>query len=260
MTFNSAEIVEKFNKYFKLRYSPVAFFYTNEPPSKVYKPRPKKFDAQPCIIQMLNGVLKRNRMLVLGKESSRLCLGGLSYLGFKKRPKIFENFLSTGIPSQEPGKMVLEGERYKKEPELVREYYERMLIRKAPAKYAVFMPLNRMDLNKMKPDLVIFFVNMDQLGGMVQLFNYDIFEGSKLGVSSACGTIITEPFAEIGRKPVPRAIIGMLSDILARNQVPPEIATFSVPFERLLQILPLMEETFLNLKAWQKIQKRINSD
>jgi len=259
LKFNSNEIIEKFQKFFKLTYPPIAFLYTNEPPLKVYKPRPKNFDAQPCIMQMLNGVLKRNRMLVLGKESTRLCLGGLSYLGFKKRPKIFENFLSEGIPSQEPGKMILEGERYKKTPELVREYYKELPIIKSPAKYAVFLPLNKVNLNKIKPDLVIFYVNMDQLGGLIQLFNYDTVEGVKIGLSSACGTIITEPMAEIGRKPVPRAIIGILSDILARKQVSPEITTFTVPFERLLEVLPLMDKTFLNLSAWQRILKRIIS-
>jgi len=59
-------------------------------------------------------------------------------------------------------------------------------------------------------------------------------------------------------KPVPRAVVGLLSDMLSRNYVGPDIATFTVCYDRLLQIFPLMAESFLNFKAWQRILKRID--
>ncbi|MBD3227667.1 MAG: hypothetical protein GF329_05720 [Candidatus Lokiarchaeota archaeon] len=88
-------------------------------------------------------------------------------------------------------------------------------------------------------------------------FNYDTNDGVILGNTSACGSIITEPMAEINHEPNPRAVIGLLSDMLARSHFPADLATFTVPFNRLLQILPLMDESFLSLESWQKILKLI---
>jgi hypothetical protein len=58
-------------------------------------------------------------------------------------------------------------------------------------------------------------------------------------------------------RPKPRAVIGLLSDMLARRLFPANLATISVPYKRILQILPIMDDSFLSLKAWQRILKRI---
>ncbi len=256
MSLNSEQIVEKFTRYFNLKESPIAFFYTDDPPQPPFKPHPKNKDMNPCIIQFLNGV-RRGRTLVIGKESRRVCMGGMAYLGFKKMISGIEYFLSTGIPGNNPDEMFLEGERFKKTPEVARDFYKNVPFQKHPKKYAVFMPLRKMDLKQYTPDLVIFFVKMDQLGGLVQLFNYDTNNGITIGLSSACGSIVTEPLAEIDRKPVSRAVIGLLSDMLSRKHVGPDIASFTVTFNRLIQVFQDMDESFLKLDAWQTILKRI---
>ncbi|MHA1231628.1 MAG: DUF169 domain-containing protein [Candidatus Helarchaeota archaeon] len=253
---NTSEIVDKFNKYFRLRDPPIAFFYTENPPKEIYKPHPRNKNAHPCIIQFLNSV-RRGRTMVFSKKSRGLCVGGQGYLGFRKMIKGLEYFLSTGIPGNKKGEMLLEGERFKQNPKIAKEFYESIPFQKHEDDFAVFMPLENVDLNKYKPDLVIFLVNMDQLGGFIQLFNYDTNNGIKLGLTSACGSIITEPMAEIGRKPVARATIGLLSDMLARRLVPRDLASFTVPFDRLLQVYSIMDESFLPLNAWQRILKRI---
>jgi len=257
MSIRINEVIKKFKKYFKLREPPIGFYYTKEPPQEVYKPHPRNKEAIPCIIQFLNSV-RRGRTIVLSRKSYRLCPGGQGYLGLRKMLKGLEYYLSTGIPSNEPNKMILEGERFKISPELARRFYEDLPLQDHSRDYAVFMPLKDFETKKIKPDLVIFLLNMDQLGGFVQLFNYDTNEGIKIGLTSACGTIVTEPMAEIGRKPVPRGVIGLLSDMLARRLVPPDIASFTVPFGRLLQIYSLMDDCFLGKEAWQKILSRID--
>jgi len=256
LEINTNVIHEKFKKFFRLKEAPIAFFYTDDPPQKAFNPHPKNKSTITCIIQLLNGV-RRGQTLVFGKESSRLCPGGLAYLGFKRMIRGIEYYLSTGIPGNQPGTLLLEGEKFKISPEVAKGLYERVPFQKHPAKYAVFMPLGTVNLDKYKPALIIFFVNMDQLGGLIQLFNYDTNEGIKLGLSSACGTIITEPMAEIGRTPVSRAVVGLLSDMLSRGHIPPGLTCFTVSYDRLLQILPLMDKSFLILAAWQKILRRI---
>ncbi len=255
MTFYNVRMVEKFKDFFNLKESPIAFFYTDDPPQEVYKPKAKDLKHLPCIIQLLNGV-RRGRTLVLGKDSRNLCPGGLAYLGFRKIMSGIEYYLSIGI-SDNDGKIVLEGEKFKKNPELAKGLYENIPFRKSPAKFAVFTPLNKLNDETNKRLLVIFYVNMDQLAGLMQLVNYDLKEkGATLGMGSSCSTIITEPFAELDKKS-PRAFVGMLTDVLSRSHVGTNEATFTIGYDRLMQLYKNIEGSFLELDAWKKIRDRI---
>lgn len=257
MALDNCELVEKLKSVFKLKESPIAFFYTNNPPQDAYNPkRIKNIENIPCIIQFLNGV-RSGRTLVLGKKSRNLCPGGLAYLGFKKIIKGLENFLSTGFPSSKEGDNFLEGERIKKTPKLAKTFLENIPFKKSPADFAVFMPLDQVNPEIYKPILVIFFVKMDQLAGLIQLANYDKINGNVLGVGSCCSTIITEPINEIGSDAVPRAVIGMLTDIIARRHIKSEEATFTIGYDRLIQLYKNIDESFLRLEAWKTISKRI---
>ncbi len=255
LSINNKEIVEKFKSVFKLKDLPIAFFYTDNPPQDVYKPKAKSIENLPCIIQFLNGV-RKGRTLVLGKESRNLCPGGLAYLGFKKIFPGLEYFLSTGIRDKE-GNLVIEGERFKKTPEIARELYGNIPYRKSPAKYAVFMPLDKVNNEIYKPSLVIFFVNMDQLSGLIQLTHYDLTNNrTVIGYGSGCSSIVTEPLDELEKSETPRAVVGMLTDILSRGHIKRDEATFTVGYKRLLQLYENIEGSFIELEAWKKIQNR----
>ncbi|MFX1450742.1 MAG: DUF169 domain-containing protein [Promethearchaeota archaeon] len=252
---NNKEIVEKFTSFFKLKDDPIAFFYTDNPPQEVYKPKAKSIDYLPCIIQLLNGV-RRGKTLVLSKQSRNLCPGGLAYLGFQRIFTGLEYFLSTGIRDKE-GNLVREGERFKKTPEIAGNFYDRIPFKKHPAKYAVFMPLKEVNPEVYKPLLVIFFINMDQLAGLLQLAHYDLTDNRTIvGFGSGCSSIITEPLAELERDKTPRAVVGMLTDILARGHIKRDEATFTIGYNRLLELYNNIEGSFLELKAWKKIQNR----
>jgi hypothetical protein len=81
-----------------------------------------------------------------GKEDIG-CAGGKRYAGFSEslRPN-FEYFLSCGIP----GKM--EGERYKKSPELVRKFMVKAPRLNAPKKYILFKRWDQLEA-KEEPDV-----------------------------------------------------------------------------------------------------------
>lgn len=111
------ELVEKLTAVFKLRYPPIAFFYTDNPPHEIYEPKKKSIQNWPCIIQLLNGV-KSGRPLVLGKKSRNLCPGGLTYLGFQKPSEVTAKFLSVDLFDKE-GNKIMEGERFVKTPEFM---------------------------------------------------------------------------------------------------------------------------------------------
>jgi len=252
---NNIELVEKFKSVFKLKEAPIAFFYTNNPPQEVYKPKTKSLKHVPCIIQLLNGV-RRGRILVLGKKSRHLCPGGLAYLGFRRLIPGLEYYISTGIKGSN-GEIIMEGEKFFKTPEFGKALYDKIPFKKSPADYAVFMPLDKVS-SEYKPQLVIFYIKMDQLAGLIQLANYDVIENrTALGIGSSCSTIITEPLAELDKEGIPRAIVGMLTDLLSRSHIKSDEASFTVGYERLIQLYENMEGSFLELKSWKKIQSRI---
>jgi uncharacterized protein (DUF169 family) len=95
------------------------------------------------------------------------CFGGKRYLGFSEevRPD-FDYFLSCGIPGK------VEGERYKKTPELVAQSVKLAPRFKAPAKFIVFKRWDSLEKQD-EPDVVIFFATPDVISGLFTLARYD---------------------------------------------------------------------------------------
>ena len=179
------------------------------------------------------------------------CAGALRYLGFAEsiRPD-FEYFLSCGIP----GKM--EGERYKKSPEIVTNIMKMLPVITAPGRYIVFKRWDKL-VAEDDPAVVIFLVNADVLSGLFTLANYDRDDVS--GVISpfgaGCATIVQYPYLE-REAAEPRAVIGML-DVSARPCVHTSTLSFALPVTRFRQMVENMEESFLITASWRKVCRRI---
>jgi hypothetical protein len=181
------------------------------------------------------------------------CAGGKRYLGFAQeiRPE-FEYFLSYGIPGK------VEGERYKKSPELVREALKSQPAFTAPGRLIVFKRWDRLEESD-RPDVVVFFARPDVLSGVFTLTNFD--EADPNGVfcpfGAGCSTIVQYPLMEKEREK-PRAVLGML-DVSARPCVPAEVITFAVPTKRFIRMVENMDESFLVTDSWQKVRRRISA-
>jgi hypothetical protein len=164
----------------------------------------------------------------------------------------FEYFLSCGIP----GKM--EGERYKKTPEIVRDWVKTVPRFTAPAKYAVFKRWDRLD-EKDNPEVVIFFATPDVLSGLFTLAGFD--QADLNGVISpfgpGCAAIAEYPYLE-GKETRPRAVLGMF-DVSARPCVPAHTLSFAVPIGKFAQMVGNMDESFLITGSWAKVLGRISS-
>ena len=124
---------EKFERLWKKYFGgsdlPITFFYTGEKPPAADMPKPGA--EHRCLIADIAKV-RRGKNVAFDVKSVG-CFGGKRYLGFSSDlAPDFEYFLSYG----KPGK--LEGERYKKSPELVREVMRTQPASTAPAKYIVF--------------------------------------------------------------------------------------------------------------------------
>jgi len=179
------------------------------------------------------------------------CPGGKRYLGFSdKLSPNFEYFLSCGIP----GKM--EGERYKKTPDMVKAWLKQMPQFPAPAPYVIFKRWDGLEENDF-PQVVIFFARTDVIAGLFTLANFDTADqnGVICPMSSGCASIVQNPMIEKD-SPNPRAVLGLF-DISARPFVDADELTFSVPLSKFRAMVGNMEESFLVTPSWKAVQKRI---
>jgi hypothetical protein len=240
------KFIKLWQKYFNGAELPIVFFYTDDEKAAPKVEAPK---GQRCVMTDIARA-RRGKSLLFGVESVG-CFGAMKSLGFPREvmPN-FEYFLSCGVP----GKM--EGERYKKTPELVKQVVERSPVPTAPSPYAVFKRWDKLD-EEDNPEVVIVFGTPDVISGLFTLSNYD--EADPNGVFSpwgaGCASIIMFPYFEKDAKR-PRGVLGMF-DVSARPFVPVDVLTFAAPMNKFLAMVNNMEESFLTTASWKKVQKRI---
>ncbi len=247
------ELRERFtslwNRFFPGAQLPLVFFYSSQADPETL-PKPTK--GHRCMICDLVRA-RKGRTLSFDLPSIG-CGGGRRYAGFDE-PLMpdFEYFLSCGIPGR------VEGERYKKTPELVREHLKHQPPFRAPADYIVFKRWDKVGDDD-EPLVVIFFASADVLSGLFTLANFD--EGNPFGVitpfGAGCSSIIDYPYRELSSEH-PRAVLGMF-DISARPCVPAPELSFAVPWPKFLRMAGNMEESFLITKSWKAVQKRLKAE
>jgi uncharacterized protein (DUF169 family) len=236
-------------KYFNGAELPIAFYYTDQEGRGELVKAPDT--GHQCFIGVLNKV-RKGKALCFGKDSFG-CTGGKRYLGYTRtlRPN-FEYFLSCGL------KGIMEGERYKKTPEIVKQLMEESPGYEAPGKYIIFKRWDKL-VQEDEPDVVIFYAIPDVLSGLFTLAGFE--ETGRESViapfSAGCGSIVTYPYLEQG-KAQPRSVLGMF-DVSARPYVAKEILSFSIPMKKFASMVNDMEESFLITKTWGKVTKRIKA-
>lgn len=236
----------RWKRYFEDSDLPICYFYTDEVREDDLQ---ESVSEHRCLICNLNRV--RDGLTYVYDAKTPGCPGGKRYSGFAVdlRPD-FEYFLSCGIP----GKM--EGERYKKSPELVREFLKLYPVIEAPGKYLVFKRWDRLAENE-QPLAVVFFSKPDVLSGLFTLANYDLatIPGVIAPMGSGCASILNYPLTE-AREKRPKCVLGMF-DVSARPCVPADTLTFAVPMKRFEQLVAYMDESFLVTESWRAVRDRL---
>jgi uncharacterized protein (DUF169 family) len=238
--------IRLWGKYFNGAELPVVFHYANE---DSHSTRAKRGSVPMCLIGAL-ATVRQGAALAFDKDSIG-CPGGKRYAGFAQTVMPdFEYFLSCGIPGK------LQGERYKKSPELVKEAMKHSPTFEAPARLIVFKRWDMIEKSD-DPEVVVFFAQPDVLAGLFTLANFD--EADPTGViapfGSGCSAITQYPYLEASAKR-PRGVIGMF-DVSARPFVPKDVLTFSAPMNRFSRMVENMGESFLMTDSWRKVQERI---
>jgi hypothetical protein len=241
------QFLDRWNEYFPGADLPITFCYTDLEGMGETAAAPT---GHRCLIGDL-GAVRQGRSLAFHADTIT-CSGGKRYLGFAPglRPN-FEYFLSYGIKGK------LEGERYKKSPELVNEQMKHQTPFTAPAKYIVFKRFDRLEEID-EPIVVIFFATADVLSGLFTLANFD--QSYPYGVvapfGAGCATIVDYPLKE-AQLDQPRAVLGMF-DVSARPCAPAGALTFSVPWKKFMTMVSDMDESFLITESWRKVKNRID--
>ncbi len=240
--------VSRWRKYFGDAELPLAVFYSDS------KPADAKEDtgADRCIIGALSSARKGETLCF--DASSEICSGAKRYLGFTSEVAMpdFEHFLSYGIPGK------VNGERYKKSPEIVRESMEYSPSFKAPRPYVVFKRWDKLALGD-EPELVVFFAGLDVVAGLFTLANFDEAEPNAVvcPFGSGCSSIVFHPYHEL-LSDRPRCVMGMF-DISARLYVGENTLSFAIPITKFERMADNMDESFLTTNTWNGVYERMRN-
>jgi len=154
----------------------------------------------------------------------------------------------------------LHGEGYMQSPELVKQFVDSMPITEIPNQYVVFKPLTDLEADSAAPQVVVFFVDPDQLSALVVLANYGR-QGNENVIApfaAGCQQIGIFPYRE-ARAEQQRAVIG-LTDISARkntkNLFDRNILSFAIPWRMFLEMESQVEDSFLTKKTWAALRNR----
>ena len=241
------DFLGKWRHYFPGAELPLALYYTDAPPADAERvPAPS---AHKCLIGVLNRV--RNGAALVFDEESVGCFGGKRYTGFSQQlMSNFDYFLSCGIPGQ------LEGERYKRSPEIVQGVVQNWPDFEAPAANLVVKRFDGLREEE-TPEVIVFLAPSDVLSGLFTLANFDWQDphGVITPFCAGCAAIVQYPYLEAERK-APRGVMGMF-DVSARPFVPRVTLSFAVPANRFRTMVGFMEESFLITKSWDRVRKRI---
>jgi hypothetical protein len=238
--------VKSWERYFGGAELPITLYYTDAETARKHLQPVKE---HMCIMAQVPQVA-RGKTLSFSAETVG-CAGGMRYLGFSHDIREgFEYFLSCGIP----GKM--EGERYKKSPEIVKEAMAGIEPFEAPAKYAVFKRWDHLEESD-EPQVVIFFANPDTLAGLYTLAGFDETDREPVicPFGAGCSTIVQYPYTQ-ATKPHPKAVLGMF-DVSARPFVVPTFLSFAVPMAKFTSMVENMDESFLITSSWAKVLRRM---
>jgi len=225
---------------------PICLYYSDD---RSYEQLLRPVQGRMCLIGQLATVFRGEDIAFVGETIG--CPGGRRYLGFSQTlmPN-FEYFLSCGIPGQ------MKGERYKKTPEIVRDFMENAPKMTAPANYAVFKRWDRLAAEDL-PEVVIFFSPPDVLSGLFTLSGFDEEDRDSViaPFGAGCATIAQYPWLE-GKSSKQRAVLGMF-DVSARPFVSESVLSFAAPMAKFARMVDNMEESFLSTDSWAKVKGRI---
>lgn len=215
---------------------PLVFWYSDEPLRAVPK-------TQGCFFKAL--VEARAGEPVSLTAETVGCGGGKFYAGFAPMPEHVPAFVS-------------QKEHYKRTPELVASFVEKLDVRPAPGAWLHFERVDRVSSFDGK-DGVLFFAAPDVLAGLVSWASFDNDRDDAVAApfGSGCSSVVTQALRE-NRLGGERCFLGLF-DPSVRPWVGADELSFVVPMGRFRRMCGTMRASCLfGTHAWKKVRDRIN--
>lgn len=242
---NLKSVSQVFREKLNMNISPVGVLLTDTIPEDSLHFKKK---GKGCVATMIYNSAK-GTVFAFDKDTTGLPCSAF-YLGYTDW--IFdgiEKFLSNEcVWGREP-------ERFIKNPEMAKEFVESYVPESHRKGAIVFKPLE-LFTEEEQPELVIFFVNADQISALQYLIGFKAPREERIvsRFASACMSVFTVPM-EYAQKGEKKAVWGF-HDISVRSKLPQDITsmTFTRPlFEEICEIL---DESFLHTEHWEKLMRR----
>jgi uncharacterized protein (DUF169 family) len=259
--------------------NPVAIVWTDTKPKHALEFKPGVWS---CAMWLFAKVAKEGKTAVFSRDTTT-CAGGAMGLGFgrpldrhaSRTEEGFCSFLSNGVegavdrPAYEAilaqsfdarhAKMLKEGERFFKNPAIVKKFLANLPVYDAEDGYIVMKPVHEVEDGE-EVKSIVFVANADQISALSILANYgtaNIRDGIIVAAGTAgCQAIGVCTYAE-GEQAHPRAVIG-LTDLSARRNVRAtlgkDVLTFSVPFALYKEMEKNVPGSFLELDLWKELR------
>jgi hypothetical protein len=239
--------IRLWNEYFEESDLPITFGIGPDTGSIPKAPVPKGWKCLICDLARI-----RKGLSLSFDQESLTCSGAKFFLGYTtERAPEFRYFLSYGKPG------VVEGERYKKSPEIVDQSTGHTV--QIPAEDMCYTFKRWDQLTEAdSPEVAIFFARPEVLSGLFTLANFDQTDpngGVICPFGSGCSSIIYYPWLE-QQKEHPRAVLGMF-DPSARPCVMPDVLTMAIPMKKFVRMIGYMEESFLITPSWERVKRKI---
>lgn len=240
------ELAESLKEKLGLGNFPVGMFFTETKPENAISFKSK---GNGCIIPLIYKSAQ-GKTVAIDKDTTGWNCSAF-YLGYQDW--IFEGiecFLSDGVVNGR------EGERFIKTSKQAKSFVEFYKPKTLNTKVTVFKPLSEFEQNE-TPEIVIFFVNPDELSALVYLLHFNSPESDDRIVTrfiSGCGSIVTLP-VKLKNEGKNQAVWGM-HDISVRRRLPKELMTLTMPFGLFAEINKDIDQSFITTDSWKAIKER----
>lgn len=213
-------------------YPAMCWYFTDDPGEDALA---FKKDKWVCMFMYLKLAAKSGRPLSFSKDRGESCVGAAQYFGFLP---IAEN----------SGAFLADEEHFKKDRALAEDYRMESRDRVHPPKapFLCMAPKERVRDSE-TVEVVNLFPDVAGLTTLSAMAAYDRQENSgnvRIPGASGCQSLFTLPYDQ-GFRELPYAVAG-LSDPFARNFIPKDMMTFSLPANRFLEIVNNIPGSFLD--------------
>lgn len=216
---------------------PIAFWYSDIPLANTEK-------INGCFFKGMKTVREGNPISLNAEVIG--CGGGKFYTAFTEMPEHVPSFVSLK-------------EKYKKTPEMVLEFEEKLGIVLTDKKYLNFARIDTIETFEMVEGL-LFFATPDILSGLTTWTYFDNNSDDAVTsfFGSGCSVLVTNTINE-NKRNGRRTFIGLF-DPSVRPHIEENILGFAVPISRFQEMYHTMRKSCLfDTHAWNKVRERINN-